>query len=227
VSYARLGPDSDVYVFASDSGLHCHWCCRGLGDAKSLGVVAMVRHLREHRTAGDKVPSGTCREIVKDAILTNMRLRTWHMEGLFVASALVGALFAFGRAGDWREWVAALGVQFGFHHASVADRLREAEEGRTTSSRRWNTLGEACAGLDGRCGFAYPHEGDCALDANSEGHHVECVAWLQRYWVLKEVAWVAYFLATGAVSALVGCAVFLAHPFWRRWYRARKPRSSS
>ena len=34
-----------------------------------------------------------------------------------------------------------------------------------------------------------------------------------------------FFLATGAVSALVGCAVFLLHPLWRRWYRARKPRA--
>lgn len=125
-----------------------------------------------------------------------MSLKTWHMEGLAVASALTAALVASGRAGDWREWVAALGVQLGFHHASVADRLREAEERR------------ARAGL----GTVTEHQEAVA--------HVECVAWLQRYWVLKEIAWVAYFLATGAVSALVGCAVFLAHPFWRRWYRS-------
>jgi len=59
-----------------------------------------------------------------------MKLRTWHLEGLFVATALVGALFTFGKAGNWREWVAALGVQLGFHHASVANRLEEAEEER-------------------------------------------------------------------------------------------------
>jgi hypothetical protein len=118
-------------------------------------------------------------------------LRTWHLEGLFVASALAGALIAFGRAGDWREWVAALGVQFGFHHASVASRLQEAEDERERNAWVPSTA------------------------------RVECIRWLDRYWVLKEVAWVAYFLATGAVSALVGCAVFLAHPFWRRWYRAR------
>lgn len=70
-----------------------------------------------------------------------MRLRTWHLEGLAVASALATALFVSGRAGDWLEWV----------------------------------------------------------------------------------AWAVYFLATGAASALVRCAVFLLHPLWRRWYRARKP----
>lgn len=130
-----------------------------------------------------------------------MKLRTWHLEGLAVATALVGALLAFGKAGDWREWVAALGVQLGFHHASVADRLREAEERRVR------------AGL----GTVNDHAAATA--------HVECVDMLQRYWVGKEIAWVVYFLAAGAVSALVGCAVFLAHPFWRRWYRTRYPRA--
>jgi hypothetical protein len=119
-----------------------------------------------------------------------MRLRTWHVEGVAVGVALVSALFLFGKAGDWREWVAALGVQLGFHHASVADRLRESEEARPVSA-----------------------------------HSVECVSWLHRYFVGKEVAWVVYFLSTGAISALVGCGVFIAHPFWRRWYRARWPRA--
>jgi hypothetical protein len=120
-----------------------------------------------------------------------MKLRTWHMEGLFVAASLAGALAAFGKAGDWREWVAALGVQLGFHHASVANRLQEAEIARGA------TL--------------------------ATGIRVDCVRWLNAYWVGKEVAWVVFFLATGAVSALVGCAVFLLHPLWRRWYRARRP----
>lgn len=124
-----------------------------------------------------------------------MKIPTWWIEGGVVATFLVGALFTFGRAGDWREWVAALGVQLGFHHASVADRLREAEE-----ARRWR------------------------LKDLSVQEHVHCVAWLQRYWVAKEGAWIVYFLSTGAVSALVGCGVFLLHPFWRRWHRARQAR---
>lgn len=122
-----------------------------------------------------------------------MRLRTWHMEGLFVASALAGALFLFGKAGDWREWVAALGVQLGFHHASVANRLQEAE----VVSR---------------------------VEGMRAGGYVECVRWLDRYWIGKEIAWVTFFLATGAIAPLVGCAVFIAHPLWRRWYRTRYPR---
>lgn len=120
-----------------------------------------------------------------------IQIRTWHVESLVVLSALAGALLISGRAGDWREWLAALGVQLGFHHASVADRLAEAETVRVEQGA---------------------------------GHYVECVVWLHRYWVGKELAWVGYFLATGAVSALVGCAVFLLHPLWRRWYRARFPR---
>jgi hypothetical protein len=128
-----------------------------------------------------------------------VRLKTWHFEGLFVASMLTGALFAFDKAGDWREWLAAIGVQLGFHHASVANRLEEAQQALQEHTR--------------------------ALDPMpmTRAHHVECVRWLARYWVGKELAWVAFFLATGAVAPLVGCAVFLAHPFWRRWYRAQRP----
>lgn len=116
----------------------------------------------------------------------------WHIEGIVVASSLVGALLTFGKAGDWREWVVALGVQLGFHHASVANRLQEAEENRPLRNS--------------------------AERAQNE-QRVECVRWLDRYWVGKELAWVVYFLSTGAVSALVGCAVFIIHPFWRRAYR--------
>lgn len=132
-----------------------------------------------------------------------MKLKTWHIEGFVVATSLMGALLAFGKAGDWREWVAALGVQLGFHHASVANRLQEAEERRSRAG-----LGTV---VDGAAASAY----------------VECVHMLHRYWLMKEVAWVAYFLSTGAVSALVGCAVFLAHPFWRRWYRKRRPKAGT
>lgn len=147
-----------------------------------------------HLERQDAMP---CPEHPQTRVRGTVRLRTWHMEALVVASALAGALVAFGKASDWREWVAALGVQLGFHHASVASRLQEAEEDRPlrdTADRAANT------------------------------QRVECVAWLQRYWVGKELAWVLYFLSTGAVSPLVGCAVFLAHPFWRRWYRSRYPK---
>jgi hypothetical protein len=126
-----------------------------------------------------------------------MRVKTWHVEGLAVAASLSSAVLLLGKAGDWREWLAALGVQLGFHHASVANRLQEAQE------------------------MLQKHSG--ALDSMpmTRAHHVECVRWLSRYWVAKELAWVAYFLATGAVSPLVGCVVFLLHPLWRRWYRSR------
>lgn len=98
----------------------------------------------------------------------------------------------FGKADDWREWVAALGVQLGFHHASVANRLQEAE-------------------IVNR------------VEGMTNGRYIDCVRWLDRYWVGKELAWIVYFLSTGAVSALVGCAVFLIHPFWRRFWRRIHP----
>lgn len=52
---------------------------------------------------------------------------------------------------------------------------------------------------------------------------VECHRALWLYYGAKEFAWVAYFVATEAFAALVGCAVFLAYPAWRRWWRTRHP----
>lgn len=125
-----------------------------------------------------------------------MKLHTWHLEALVVWSVLTGALFLFGKAVDWREWMALLGVGFGFHYASISNRLEEAQ---LALQRHAST------------------------NPISTAHHVECVRWLGRYWWLKEAAWVAYFLSTRAVSALIGCAVFLVYPLWRRWYRGRYP----
>lgn len=49
---------------------------------------------------------------------------------------------------------------------------------------------------------------------------VHCRAWLARYLVAKEIAWVSYFVLTGSWPALVGCVLFLAYPVWRRWWRS-------
>lgn len=52
---------------------------------------------------------------------------------------------------------------------------------------------------------------------------VHCHAWAGRYFLLKELLWLVYFVAKGAWSALVGCVVFLAYPLWRTWWRRRSP----
>lgn len=53
--------------------------------------------------------------------------------------------------------------------------------------------------------------------------HVDCHRWLTRYWYAKEAAWVAVFVLTGTWPALVGCALFLVYPSWRRWWRRKHP----
>jgi hypothetical protein len=52
---------------------------------------------------------------------------------------------------------------------------------------------------------------------------VRCWRWSVRYFVGKELLWLAYFVAHRSWSALVGVAVFLLYPLWRRWYRKRWP----
>lgn len=59
--------------------------------------------------------------------------------------------------------------------------------------------------------------------AMQENPDVECYRWSNRYFVMKELLWIFFFAYTGAYSALVGAGVFCVYPFWRKWYRKRKP----
>jgi len=52
---------------------------------------------------------------------------------------------------------------------------------------------------------------------------VECHRLATRYFVSKEALWCAYFMGHGSWSALVGCAVFLAYPIWRSFWRLYRP----
>lgn len=52
---------------------------------------------------------------------------------------------------------------------------------------------------------------------------VHCHRWSLRYFMAKELLWLSYFIAHRSWSALVGVAVFLLYPLWRRWWRARRP----
>lgn len=52
---------------------------------------------------------------------------------------------------------------------------------------------------------------------------VECYRHLSRYFYLKEALWCAYFVLVGAYSALVGVAIFLAYPWWRKTWRTYHP----
>lgn len=52
---------------------------------------------------------------------------------------------------------------------------------------------------------------------------VECHRKALLYFVAKEVLWVAFFLSTHAYPPLLGCAIFLVYPLWRRAWRRRFP----
>ena len=56
MSYARMGADSDVYVYA-DAGVGRLRCCGCMADFST--TVAMIDHLREHIANGDAVPGRT------------------------------------------------------------------------------------------------------------------------------------------------------------------------
>jgi len=49
---------------------------------------------------------------------------------------------------------------------------------------------------------------------------VDCYPWVRRYYVGKELLWCSYFVLQRSWPALVGVALFLAYPVWRKWWRA-------
>lgn len=48
---------------------------------------------------------------------------------------------------------------------------------------------------------------------------VQCWRWAQRYFFIKEVLWLVYFVLLHAWSALLGVGLFLIYPAWRRYYK--------
>lgn len=62
MSYARFGPDSDVYVFLTIHGVF-ECCACGLTDVwqRFDTTDALLAHLDEHEAAGHNVPA-RCRE---------------------------------------------------------------------------------------------------------------------------------------------------------------------
>lgn len=120
-------------------------------------------------------------------------MRTWHIETAVVAAVLLVVALVSG--GGPLELVGAGAVLLSFGHASVADRLAEAELARRAGVRA----------------------------AELDTHGVDCHRWATRYLVGKEALWLVYFVAHRSWSALAGVALFLAYPVWRRWWRARHP----
>jgi hypothetical protein len=86
----------------------------------------------------------------------------------------------------------------------------------------WFELVGSCAVL---ASFAHGQVSDrlAEREAARTSPEVHCHAWARRYFLSKEALWLVYFVAKGAWSAFVGCAVFLAYPAWRTWWRRRSP----
>lgn len=55
------------------------------------------------------------------------------------------------------------------------------------------------------------------------GAEVECYQELDRYYLKKEITWCLYFSLVGAYAGLVGVAIFLCYPWWRKTWRAYHP----
>src|SRR5262244_2780991 len=66
MSFARFGPDSDVYVYLGLRGYVCERCPRP-GDAFVCATAPeMLKHLGEHRARGERVPEAAFSELRKE-----------------------------------------------------------------------------------------------------------------------------------------------------------------
>ncbi len=54
---------------------------------------------------------------------------------------------------------------------------------------------------------------------------IECYYKLNRYLWAREILWVITFLLLNNWPALIGCALFLLYPLWRKTYRKYYPKS--
>jgi hypothetical protein len=76
MAYARIGWDSDVYVFSDGKMLGCYGCCLHgqaingyfVDHAYPDAPVLMAAHLTHHREHGDKVPDHTFERLSEEAL---------------------------------------------------------------------------------------------------------------------------------------------------------------
>ena len=138
-------------------------------------------------------------------------MRTWARDGIptWVHESMVAALILcfvpLITGALWYEWFGVAAVFFSFLHASVADRLSEAERLREQTER----LREQ----EGRFGQYRSSENGVPL------YRVHCWKKERQYFLVKEFFWFVYFIALKAWSALVGVGLFLAYRAWRSYYR--------
>ncbi|OLC10195.1 MAG: hypothetical protein AUH39_02680 [Chloroflexi bacterium 13_1_40CM_67_9] len=74
MSYARFGPDSDVYVYASTAGgvecCRCRFIAETQEPPRNNAVMVdedeMIAHLKKHRRAGHRVPNEAFEELRAD-----------------------------------------------------------------------------------------------------------------------------------------------------------------
>ena len=54
---------------------------------------------------------------------------------------------------------------------------------------------------------------------------VHCFRLATRYWILKELCWLAFFILQGSYAAVAGAVLFALYPAWRRFWRTVHPRA--
>ena len=64
MSFARFGPDSDVYVYQCKEGFECCGCWLSQ-DWIHPTASAIIDHLGKHKKAGHRVPQDAINELVK------------------------------------------------------------------------------------------------------------------------------------------------------------------
>lgn len=72
MSYARKGPDSDVYVYSDGEWLHCMacWLDEDGNTVSHDNYPEMITHLESHRAKGHSVPDYALERLRKEAAIS-------------------------------------------------------------------------------------------------------------------------------------------------------------
>jgi hypothetical protein len=73
VSYARLGGDSDVYLYREGDQLCCQFCSVSPSGFHAADPAEMLKHMMEHRARGEKVPDHAITRLEGDVAAGKIR----------------------------------------------------------------------------------------------------------------------------------------------------------
>jgi hypothetical protein len=128
MSFARFGPNSDVYVYEDTNGGFTCERCPGRGQQHHCETAAeMLAHLLAHRAKGDRVPDDAIAEI-QELISSGVTIRDLKPDRSGLAFDLIDILVLLGADAQRSNWTVPYVECVGGEAAAALDAASEAQE---------------------------------------------------------------------------------------------------